>query len=267
MIRNKKLPAVTEGQVNSPEKRFLWDTVCQGCWDCIPEKRITVDQVIDKISYNAVYSSQALSSRETCASPSNSSRAISPTPSSTLVDELTSDFSGIKLSPECILMPLFRRRELNLASPHEYQQWTHDPSHYLPQIQQRNGLLEEDVPLDDMPPGIVITCTHFGSLREAWKITVNGGKQATARTILGAVYASLYLQVSDEGDLAEIDRQWMADATKAYERRRAAYRGMKELRRIDFLADFRWFRGIRKECDNNQQRYLLITECIRAADQ
>lgn len=37
-IRNGKLPSLPAYQLKTLEKRFLWDTVCQGCWKLSPEE-------------------------------------------------------------------------------------------------------------------------------------------------------------------------------------------------------------------------------------
>lgn len=102
--------------------------------------------------------------------------------------------------------------------------------------------------------------------KEVWKIKVDGGEEATARSILDAnLYFSL-LEVDDEGDLAMVCKQCMAGAKKAYERHRAAG-GMKGLRRVDFLGDYRWFRGIHKECDEHRERFCLLQRlCSHIAD-
>lgn len=247
-IRGKKLPP--EPPTRSSEKDVLWG-ICIACWDYIPEERPTVGEVIAILT-------DFITTRNVTSSESISSGGLEPeNPVGELAKNLNNfhlDGTGISLSCKGTIR-IATPPNLDLSSVIEYQNWT---SFY----NTGHAHMRTKLTIKDAPPRLTLVSHRFSTTFQVeWQIHVDSPSPLTSHDILKAIYASLFHQVTPD-EKKRMDNKSaqsaLAEAEKARARRCRLAGKEDSLRRVDFLKEYRWLKGIRilpKETD----AYLLVT--------
>lgn len=148
------------------------------------------------------------------------------------------------------IIRLSNTRTLDLSCGFQYDQWTRDEGNV-------NAYLK--FPLRQVPRKMVLTSKLYKKLELSWQIKMPPLEGLTNYHVLHAIYSFLFIHV-DDVELRSFNQKQRNDARKSCERRCRKHPNMSGLRRVDFLCNFRWLKGIRLERERGGiHTYTLLT--------
>lgn len=242
----------------------LW-TMAERCWKLDPSRRITAHEAVAFLSEISL--SPRLSPELSPTSPTPSS---APDYISAEVDQIVGSLASTKLGDNAASNQSNRNvastetiwlnngKALDLSSAIEYTRWNQDEMNVKDNWKFPLRTVSND--------GITLISKRYKRLESNWKVQVDAREPMTNCHVLRAIYRSLFIQVEDV-ELKYFNQKWRKNAKDACERRCRANAGMEGLRRIDFLCNYRWLKGVRCLQKEDSHTYLLLTRESKSAEE